>query len=134
MLAKPLRGKSTAENQLEKLGYWVWLRGTQHLGLTSADLEGWDPPKVQRASGGTATVTTTLQFRLKYDDVPDRPLPVVVDLQVEDGYWRIRNARIDPPPAWFYFLQQRAKEIGDSPLELVDLATVADTYRPPPPR
>jgi hypothetical protein len=133
MFAKPLRGKATAENQLAALGYWAWVKSAQQLQIASDTFESWDPPQVQRASGGTATVTTTLHFHA-IGDVDDHPLPVIVDLQIEDGYWRITNARVEPIPAWFVHAQKDAQEYGGDPPELVDLATVADSFRPPPAR
>jgi hypothetical protein len=133
MLAKPLRGKAVAENQLGALGYWLWMRCAQKLQLASAAFVGWDPPQVARASGGTATVTTTLHFHA-LGDTSDHPLPLVVDLAVEGGYWRITNAHVEPVPAWFVTAQQEAASYGADPPELVDLATAAASFRAPPPR
>jgi hypothetical protein len=133
MLSKSLRGKAHRPNQLGALGYWVWMKSTAKLELASDTFVGWDPPQLARASAGTATVTTTLHFD-PLGPESDHPLPLVVDLAVEGDYWRIANARVEPVPAWLVTAQKEAEQYGGDPPEIVDLATIADTFRAPPPR
>jgi hypothetical protein len=133
MFANSLRRGAYADNQLGPLAYWVWMRSAGSLGISADTFDRWDPPQLRRASGGTATVATTLHFD-PLGPESDAPLPLVVDLVVEAGHWRIANARVESVPAWFTEAQKWADENGRDPPELVDLATVADSYRPPPPR
>ena len=67
-------------------------------------------------------------------------MPVEIDLVVEDGAWRIADARMKPTPTWFlgdYAEQvEMARRIGEAPPDpprSPTLAEIAESYRPPPP-